>query len=74
MKPGEKLFEELQHVDEEHTTTAHPHIIRFTVRSASNGHTRAEIEELENRLYELENNAIKESLRRLIPEYKPHLE
>ena len=74
LKPGEKLFEELQHVDEEHTPTEHPHIIRFVAHSGSNGHLRAEVENLEKQIYSLENNAVKEQLQRLLPEYKPHFD
>jgi FlaA1/EpsC-like NDP-sugar epimerase len=74
LKPGEKLFEELQHVDEEHTATEHPHIIRFTARSGLNGRADSELGEIERQLYALENNAIKERMQRLIPEYRPHID
>jgi FlaA1/EpsC-like NDP-sugar epimerase len=74
LKPGEKLFEELQHVDEEHTPTTHPYIIRFITRASANGNIKAEVEELEKNIYALEHNAVKERLHRLIPEYTPHLE
>lgn len=74
LKAGEKLFEELQHVNEEHTTTDHPHIMRFTSRPGSNGDLAHEIGELEKQIYTLENNGVKERLKRLIPEYRPHLE
>lgn len=74
LKAGEKLFEELQHVDEEHASTEHAHIIRFTARSGSNGSVKAEVESLEKQLYALENNVVKERLHHLIPEYKPHFE
>lgn len=74
LKAGEKLFEELQHVDEEHSPTEHPHIIRFTPRAGSNGHLKAEVEALEKEIYALENNAVKERLQHFLPEYKPHFE
>ncbi len=74
LKPGEKLFEELRHVDEDHTATSHPHVIRFVTRLKANLDLKAEIEDLEKTLYALENNAVKERLRRLIPEYTPHLD
>jgi FlaA1/EpsC-like NDP-sugar epimerase len=74
LKPGEKLYEELQHVDEEHAATEHPHIIRFIKRSGLNGGLGSELAELERELYALEHNAIKERLKRLIPEYRPHLD
>ena len=74
LKPGEKLFEELQHVDEEHTATSHPYVIRFVTRSSANLNVKAEVEDLEKNLYATENNAVKERLRCLIPEYTPHLD
>ncbi len=74
LKPGEKLFEELQHVDEEHAATDHPHIAQFTARSGMNGSLRDELADLEKQLYVLENNAVKERLQRLLPEYRPHLD
>lgn len=74
LKPGEKLFEELQHVNEEHTATEHAHIIRFVAHSGSNAGLGAEVGALEKQIYALENNAVKERLQRLIPEYHPHFE
>ena len=68
------VFEELQHVDEEHTPTEHPHIIRFIAHAGSNENLRAEVENLENESYAIENNAVKERLQHLIPEYKPHFD
>src|SRR5471030_2883482 len=74
LKPGEKLFEELQHVDEEHTETAHPQVIRFTARAGLKGDLRAAIDDLEKRIYTLENNEMKVRLQNLVPEYKPHFD
>ena len=74
LNPGEKLFEELQHVDEEHTPRTHPYIIRFITRASANGNIKAEVGDLEKNIYALEHNAVKERLHRLIPEYTPHLE
>jgi FlaA1/EpsC-like NDP-sugar epimerase len=74
LKPGEKLFEELQHVDEEHTATEHPHIMRFVAKSGYRGDILHEVDELRRLGYSLENNAFKERLQRLIPEYRPHLD
>jgi FlaA1/EpsC-like NDP-sugar epimerase len=74
LKPGEKLFEELQHVDEEHAATDHPYVMRFVARSGANATVKADVEELEKNIYAIENNSVKERLRRLIPEYTPHLD
>ncbi|MBI5770145.1 MAG: polysaccharide biosynthesis protein [Verrucomicrobia bacterium] len=74
LKPGEKLYEELQHVDEEHTATEHPHIMRFVARSSFQGDIFREVDELQRRGYAVEGSAFKQQLQRLIPEYKPHLD
>ena len=74
LKAGEKLFEELQHVDEDHAATEHPFIIRFIARSSANGSLKAEVEQMEKQLYILDNNAVKERMQRLLPEYKPHFD
>ena len=74
LKAGEKLFEELQHVNEEHTATEHPHVIRFVAHTESPASLEAEVGELEKQIYSLENNAVKERLHRLIPEYHPHFD
>jgi FlaA1/EpsC-like NDP-sugar epimerase len=71
LKPGEKLFEELQHRDELHTPTAHPRIMRFTAPLAENGHA---VRELEARLHQLEANELKKLLQELVPEYTPFLD
>jgi FlaA1/EpsC-like NDP-sugar epimerase len=71
LKPGEKLFEELQHRDEQHTPTAHPRIMRFTAPLAENGHG---VREAEQRLHQLEANELKKLLQELVPEYTPFLD
>jgi len=71
LKPGEKLFEELQHHSEAYTPTSHPRIMRFTSRAV------VELEEmraLEERLFTLDSNQLKGELKRLVPEYRPHLD
>lgn len=71
LKPGEKLFEELQHHTEEHTPTEHPRIMRFTTNAMF---SESGVRELEQHLYEMDTNQLKEMLRRLVPEYTPFLE
>jgi FlaA1/EpsC-like NDP-sugar epimerase len=74
LKPGEKLFEELQHVDEQHVATAHPSIERFVAAPASLHQSEAMICEMENCLHELEPGELKQALKKLVPEYTPHLD
>jgi FlaA1/EpsC-like NDP-sugar epimerase len=71
LKPGEKLFEELQHHDEQHTPTEHPRIMRFTSRAAAGV---GDLGELESRLHQIEGNELKRLIQRLVPEYTPFLD
>lgn len=71
LKPGEKLFEELQHHTEAYTPTAHPRIMRFTSAATFDP---AGLQALEERLHTLDSNELKEALRRLVPEYRPFLD
>ena len=74
MKPGEKLYEELQHRDEQHEATEHPRIMRFVCCvNAQEDSTRA-IVELESRLYQISSNEIKGVLRKIVAEYTPFFE
>jgi FlaA1/EpsC-like NDP-sugar epimerase len=74
LKPGEKLYEELQHCDEQHMPTAHPRIMRFVTKSDATKASRQAIAELEPFTDELSANDIKRNLKVLIPEYQPSLD
>jgi nucleoside-diphosphate-sugar epimerase len=71
LKPGEKLFEELQHKNEQHTATEHPRIMRFTPTAMF---SESGVRELRQRLYELDSNQLKQLLKSLVPEYTPFLD
>lgn len=71
LKPGEKLFEELQHRTEKHAPTVHPRIMRFTSTAMF---SESGVQELEQQLYQLDSNELKALLQRLVPEYTPFLE
>lgn len=71
LKPGEKLFEELQHHTEEYAPTDHPRIMRFTSNAMF---SESGVRELEQRLYAMEPNQLKKLLQRLVPEYTPFLD
>jgi FlaA1/EpsC-like NDP-sugar epimerase len=74
LKPGEKLYEELQHRDEQHEPTEHPRIMRFVCCvDAQEASTRA-IVGLESRLYQISSNDIKRALQTIVPEYTPFFE
>lgn len=72
LKPGEKLFEELQHHTEKHQPTPHPRIMRFVAEN----HAKPcrDLEELVPGLYAMENSAVKQLLKELVVEYTPHLD
>lgn len=74
LKPGEKLFEELQHHDEQHEVTAHPKIMRFISRNQNGTSANGALKTLETSLYQLGSNEIKAHLKELVREYTPHLD
>ena len=71
LKPGEKLFEELQHHTEEYAPTDHPRIMRFRGKTALD---LAALDELGRELHAKDANALKRGLQRLVPEYQPQWE
>jgi len=71
LKPGEKLFEELQHHTEQYAPTEHPRIMRFRGPGEVD---RAALGELEADLNGQDANTLKRRLQQLVPEYKPHWE
>jgi FlaA1/EpsC-like NDP-sugar epimerase len=71
LKPGEKLFEELQHTSEQHAPTAHPRIMQFRGDAT---YDAVAMQNLERDLHAHDSNQLKEALRGLVPEYRPHLD
>ncbi|MCR6656833.1 MAG: polysaccharide biosynthesis protein [Opitutus sp.] len=74
LKPGEKLFEELQHRDEEHIPTSHSKIMRFVSQGEGHGVRAERLRELEMNLYRVPAIEVKAALKELVPEYTPHLD
>ncbi|MFA5263441.1 MAG: nucleoside-diphosphate sugar epimerase/dehydratase [Opitutaceae bacterium] len=74
LKPGEKLYEELQHRDEQYHPTKHPRIMRFTPKNGFEAASERAVRELEARLYKIDANEAKAILKGIIPEYTPHWE
>jgi FlaA1/EpsC-like NDP-sugar epimerase len=74
LKPGEKLFEELQHHNEQHVPTAQPRIMRFVPQGDAAAVSDLAVDQLEPILYGASSNAIKQQLRAIVPEYTPHLD
>ena len=74
LRPGEKLFEELQHQNEEHVPTTHPKIMRFIANGNGVHEGAGSLQELERGLYRMESNEIKACLQTFVREYTPHLD
>jgi len=74
LKPGEKLYEELQHRDESHVSTDHPHIMRFLPGYDAREASARAIAEVETALYKVTNNQLKDMIKQVVPEYTPYLD
>lgn len=73
LRPGEKLFEELRHVGEDFSPTAHARITRFLSPPLAYG----EVEGLLARVRELacaDRDSCKLGIQELVPEYTPYRE
>jgi len=74
LRPGEKLYEELNHQTENHVATEHPRIMRFVSEAAT-------LDEIRTKLMGLHHESVagvdpaelKQKFRRLVPEYVPYL-
>jgi FlaA1/EpsC-like NDP-sugar epimerase len=75
LKPGEKLFEELQHQSEMLLPTPHPRITRLGVQTpmARDWNERC-LNSLERKVTTLESNQLKLAIKELVPEYHPYLD
>lgn len=74
VRPGEKLYEELQHVDEHHQETAHPKILRLVTSPMAREEVLHHFSRLKDRIDSREKNELKMMMKEIIPEYTPYLE
>ncbi len=74
LKPGEKLFEELQHCDEQHIATQHPMIMRFVPNNDACAASAKAINKVESVLYTVSSNELKGLLKTVVPEYTPYFD
>ncbi|MBI2513186.1 MAG: polysaccharide biosynthesis protein [Opitutae bacterium] len=75
LRPGEKLYEELQHQSEMLLPTPHPRVTRLAAQSSRAEDWRMRcIDEVERRVTTLEANQLKLVIKELVPEYRPHLD
>ena len=74
LRPGEKLYEELQHPGESFLETKHPKVMRFV----TDGHAVDEVghvlDDLRSLCISPEESKIKERLKVAVPEYTPFLQ
>jgi FlaA1/EpsC-like NDP-sugar epimerase len=73
MRPGEKLFEELSHKQENFVPTAHQKIFRFVSEPLRLEVIRKRLDSLRNQLHSKEANALKLMLHDCVPDYSPWL-
>ncbi|MDB4345779.1 polysaccharide biosynthesis protein [bacterium] len=74
LRPGEKLFEEVQHLSEELCATSHPRVLRFVAVARSSQNIKAMTDSLLSVIASGEPTKIKQSIQELVPEYTPFVE
>jgi FlaA1/EpsC-like NDP-sugar epimerase len=73
LRPGEKLFEELSHHNENHQPTSHPKVMRFVSAARPLEEVERAFATLAAQLHTTERNQLKQRMRELVPEYQPYL-
>jgi FlaA1/EpsC-like NDP-sugar epimerase len=73
LRPGEKLFEELQHVGEEYSPTHHPRILRFTGNPYPMLEVDAFLKGLKDQMRQVDADRLKREIQSFVPEYTPYL-
>lgn len=71
LQPGEKLYEEVQHLSEELQATRHPRVLRMVAQEDASIDMRVICGELLPIIDQAEPKAIKEAIHRHVPEYTP---
>lgn len=73
LRPGEKLFEELSHHNENHQPTSHAKVMRFVSPAQPLEEVERAFAALEAQLHTTERNQLKQRIKELVPEYEPYL-
>ena len=71
LRPGEKLYEELQHDEETLEITHHEKVFRFTGRKSKEEEVRRFLKELAPQLRTSDYNSLKRKIKEFVPEYVP---
>ena len=73
LRPGEKLFEELRHIQANCTNTAHPRIKRLTTPPEPLERLRADFARLDGALHTATPEHLRSMMADLLPEYTPYV-
>jgi FlaA1/EpsC-like NDP-sugar epimerase len=73
LRPGEKLYEEINHNTENMVPTNHAKIMRFTGKPLPFDTLHQGLLDLHKKALGLDNDQIKLEIQRLVPEYRPYL-
>ena len=71
LRPGEKLFEELQHSGENLNDTVHPKIMRFLSEPRKLTDLEEIVQSWREEIQDLERSEVKSRLKKFVPDYKP---
>ena len=74
LRPGEKLFEELQHKSENVEETAHPKIMCLRSESLNFDEIKQSLDKLSEDLNSVDPGVIKTRLKTFVPEYRPFVQ
>jgi len=74
LKPGEKLYEEVQHLSETLKPTNHARVMRFVAEDQLTDSISAMIATLNSVTAAGNINELKQAIQALVPEYTPHLD
>jgi FlaA1/EpsC-like NDP-sugar epimerase len=74
LRPGEKLFEEIQGAGESYSPTAHPRVLRFTGQPYPLVAVRDFFASLRERLRGTNGARIKQEIKGFVPEYTPYVD
>lgn len=72
LRPGEKRFEELQHLSETLHPTTHPRILRFVGSNGASSFTKDMEQRLKAQLPVGSASGLKQLINEMLPEYQPH--
>lgn len=73
LKPGEKLYEEVQHLNETLKSTDHPRVMRFVAKEKNTATIGSICAEINSALETNDTDQIKQVMRKYVPEYTPYL-